>query len=185
MQRWHLGYRLMLKRQQDGESMGTLAHVETVIALLTATHLDTPPSSWELLHGVIDEGMRSIDQWLKHDGPLEPHRFSVKEANQRLLRGDRGPQCSGIRYRAAETVPPPKCFGFVQTYDPKLQVVFLSDLGGSAFHQRPCDRLVSHHDASNGAAAADEGVREHAPRNRRRGVGATETSQAPPVAREY
>lgn len=78
------GYRLMLKRQQDGESMGTPAQVETVIALLTATHPDTPPSSWELLRTVTDDGMRSIDQRLEQYGPLEPHRFSVKEANQRL-----------------------------------------------------------------------------------------------------
>lgn len=78
------GYRLILKRQQDGESMGTPAQVETLIALLTTTHSDTSPSSWELLRTVMDDGLRSIDQRLQHYGPLEPHRFSVKEANQRL-----------------------------------------------------------------------------------------------------
>ena len=78
------GYRLMLKRQQDGESMGTPAHVESVISLMTAAHPDTPQSSWELLRDVMDDGMRSIDQRLEQYGPLEPHRFSVKEANQRL-----------------------------------------------------------------------------------------------------
>lgn len=30
--------------------------------------------------------MRSIDQRLEQYGPLEPHRFSVKEANQRLAK---------------------------------------------------------------------------------------------------
>ena len=64
--------------------MGTPAQVETLIALLTTTHSDTSPSSWELLRTVMDDGLRSIDQRLQHYGPLEPHRFSVKEANQRL-----------------------------------------------------------------------------------------------------
>lgn len=80
------GYRLMLKRQQKGESMGTPAQVESVISLMTAAHPDTPQSSWELLRDVMDDGMRSLDQRLEHYGPLEPHRFSVKEANQRLAR---------------------------------------------------------------------------------------------------
>lgn len=78
------GYRLMLKRQQDGESMGTPAQVETLIALLTATHPETPASSWELLRTVMDEGIQSVDQRLEQYGPVEPHRFSVKEANHRL-----------------------------------------------------------------------------------------------------
>ena len=43
------GYRLMLKRQQEGESMGTPAQVEAVIALLTAAHPDQPTSSWDIL----------------------------------------------------------------------------------------------------------------------------------------
>jgi hypothetical protein len=41
------GYRLMLKRQQEGESMGTPAQAEAVIALLTAAHPDQPASSWD------------------------------------------------------------------------------------------------------------------------------------------
>lgn len=64
--------------------MGTPAQVEALVALLTATHPDTPPSSWELLRTVMNDGMRSMDQRLEHYGPLELHRFSVKEANQRL-----------------------------------------------------------------------------------------------------
>ena len=78
------GYRLMLKRQQEGGSMGTPAQVEAVIAMLTAAHPDQPSSSWDLLRQVMDDGMRSIDQRLEEYGPLEPHRFSLKEANQRL-----------------------------------------------------------------------------------------------------
>jgi Plasmid pRiA4b ORF-3-like protein len=89
------GYRLMLKRQKEGESMGTLAQVEAVIALLTAAHPDQPTSSWDMLREVMDDGLRSIDQRLEQYGPLEPHRFSLKEVNQRLAKlAERG------RYRA-------------------------------------------------------------------------------------
>jgi len=78
------GYRLMLKRQKEGESMGTPAQVEAVIAMLTAAHPDQPASSWGILREVMDDGLRSIDQRLEQYGPLEPNRFSLKEVNQRL-----------------------------------------------------------------------------------------------------
>ena len=51
------GYRLMLKRQKEGESMGTPAQVETVIAMLTAAHADQPASSWDILREAIGDGM--------------------------------------------------------------------------------------------------------------------------------
>ena len=89
------GYRLMLKRQKEGESMGTPAQVEAVIAMLTAAHPNRPPSTWDILREVMDDGLRSIDQRLEQYGPLEPQRFSLKEANQRLAKlVERG------RYRA-------------------------------------------------------------------------------------
>jgi Plasmid pRiA4b ORF-3-like protein len=89
------GYRLMLKRQKEGESMGTPAQVEAVIAMLTAAHPDQSASSWGILREVMDDGLRSIDQRLEQYGPLEPTRFSLKEANQRLAKlMERG------RYRA-------------------------------------------------------------------------------------
>ena len=89
------GYRLMLKRQQEGESMGTPAQVEAVIAMLTAAYPDQPTRSWDILREAIGDGMQSIDQRLEQCGPLEPHRFSLKEANQRLAKlVERG------RYRA-------------------------------------------------------------------------------------
>lgn len=80
------GYRLMLKRQQEGESMGTPAQVEAVVVMLTAAHPDQPPSSWNILREAMSDGMRSIDQRLQAYGPLEPNRFSLKEANQRLAK---------------------------------------------------------------------------------------------------
>ena len=80
------GYRLMLKRQKEGESMGTPAQVEAVIAMLTAAHPDQPASSWDILREVMDDGLQSIDHRLEEYGPLEPNRFSLKEANQRLAK---------------------------------------------------------------------------------------------------
>jgi Plasmid pRiA4b ORF-3-like protein len=56
------GYRLMLKRQQEGESMATPAQVEAVIAMLTAAHPDQPASSWNILREPMDDGLRNIDQ---------------------------------------------------------------------------------------------------------------------------
>jgi hypothetical protein len=80
------GYRLMLKRQQEGELIGTPTQVEAVVAMLTAAHPDQPPSSWDLLREVMADGMRSIDQRLEQYGPLEPNRFNLKEANQGLAK---------------------------------------------------------------------------------------------------
>ncbi|MGH9358217.1 MAG: IS1096 element passenger TnpR family protein [Candidatus Acidiferrales bacterium] len=89
------GYRLMLKRQKEGDAMGKPAQIEAVIAMLTAARPDQPPSSWDLLREVMDDGLESIDRRLELYGPLEPDRFSLKEANQRLgKRMERG------RYRA-------------------------------------------------------------------------------------
>ena len=51
------GYRLMLKRQKEGGSMGTPAQVEAVIAMLTAAHPDQPTNSWDILREAIGDGM--------------------------------------------------------------------------------------------------------------------------------
>jgi Plasmid pRiA4b ORF-3-like protein len=89
------GYRLMLKRQKEGESTGTPAQVEAVITMLTAAHPDQPASSWDILREAVGDGMRSLDRRLEEYGPLDPNRFSLKEANRRLAKlEERG------RYRA-------------------------------------------------------------------------------------
>jgi hypothetical protein len=63
--------------------------------MLSAAHPDQPASSWDILREVMDDGLRSIDRRLEEYGPLEPNRFSLKEANQRLAKlVERG------RYRA-------------------------------------------------------------------------------------
>ncbi|MGH9350753.1 MAG: hypothetical protein ACRD2G_01100 [Terriglobia bacterium] len=69
--------------------------VEAVIAMLSAAHSHEQASSWDILREAMDDGLRSIDQRLEQHGLLEPNRFSLKEANQRLARlAERG------RYRA-------------------------------------------------------------------------------------
>ena len=78
------GYRLMLKRQQLGEQMFQPAQIEATIGALTAAHPDGPVSTWELLRSVVADSAKSLDQRLEQSGRLEPERFSLKEANQRL-----------------------------------------------------------------------------------------------------
>ena len=80
------GYRLMLKRQQLGEQMFQPAQIEAAIRALTAAHPDGPVSTWELLRSVVADSAKSLDQRLEQSGRLEPERFSLKEANQRLAK---------------------------------------------------------------------------------------------------
>jgi hypothetical protein len=78
------GYRLMLKRQQQGSAIAEPAAVEATIQMLAAAHPDQSARTWDLLRETLDEGWRSIDRRLDQYGPLEPNRFSLKEANERL-----------------------------------------------------------------------------------------------------
>jgi hypothetical protein len=78
------GYRLMLKRQREGTTVSDPALVEAMIQLLAATHPDQPASAWNLLQDAVHQGWQSVDRRLKQYGPLDPGRFSLQEANQRL-----------------------------------------------------------------------------------------------------
>ena len=80
------GYHLMLKRQQIGEQMFQPAQVETAIRMLTSAHSDRPVSTWELLRSVVSDSAKSLDQRLEQSGRLEPERFSLEEANQRVAK---------------------------------------------------------------------------------------------------
>ena len=80
------GYRLMLKRQQMGEQMFEPAQVETTIRVLSTAHPDRPESTWHLLRSVLADGAESLDQRLQQSGRLQPERFSLKEANERLAK---------------------------------------------------------------------------------------------------
>ena len=77
------GYHLMLKRQQMGEQMFQPAQIEATIGALTAGAPGSV-STWELLRSVVADSAKSLDQRLQQSGRLEPERFSLQEANQRL-----------------------------------------------------------------------------------------------------
>jgi hypothetical protein len=79
-------YRLLLKRQKEGESMCTPVQVEAMIALFSTADPDQPASSWELLRSALQDGFQSIDRRLQEYGPLDPHSFSLQDANQRLAK---------------------------------------------------------------------------------------------------
>ncbi len=53
------GYRLMLKRQQQGASVSDPTLVEATIQLLSATHPEQPASTWNLLRDAVREGWQS------------------------------------------------------------------------------------------------------------------------------
>ena len=74
----------MLKRQQEGGAIADPASVEATIRMLAWTNPDQPARTWDLLRETLDEGWRSVDRRLEQYGPLEPNRFSLKEANERL-----------------------------------------------------------------------------------------------------
>lgn len=74
----------MLKRQREGSAMLEPKMVEAGIQMLTESSPDTPAGTWNLLHTAVDECLHSLDLRLKESGPLQPDRFSLQEANERL-----------------------------------------------------------------------------------------------------
>jgi len=62
------------------------AQVETTIRVLAATHPDRPANTWDLLRSVLADGTESLDRRLEQSGRLEPERFSLIEANERLAK---------------------------------------------------------------------------------------------------
>lgn len=78
------GYRLMLKRQRDGAAMSDPLLLEAGIEMFAEACPEQPPTTWDLLRSTLDEGFRSIDRRLKECGPLQPDRFNLKDADERL-----------------------------------------------------------------------------------------------------
>lgn len=74
----------MLKRQKQGEAMCTPVQMEAVLGMLAASDPEAPPDTWRSLRDILTEGFDSIDRRLQEYGPLEPERFRLEEANQRL-----------------------------------------------------------------------------------------------------
>jgi hypothetical protein len=78
------GYRLMLKRQREGTAMSDPVRLEAGVQMLAEACPSQSAQTWDLLRTVLDEGLQSIDLRLHELGPLQPDRFSLKEANARL-----------------------------------------------------------------------------------------------------
>ena len=78
------GYRLMLKRQREGAAMSDPVRLEAGVQMLAEACPGQSAETWDLLRTVLDEGLQSIDLRLHELGPLQPDRFSLKEANARL-----------------------------------------------------------------------------------------------------
>jgi len=89
------GYRMMLKRQKQGEAMCTPVQREAVIGMLAASDPDASASHWQTLREALHDGFESIDRRLQEYGPLESERFSLEEANRRLAQ-----QRERMRFRA-------------------------------------------------------------------------------------
>lgn len=78
------GYRLMLKRQQEGAAMSDPVRLEAGIQMMAAACPDQSSGTWDSLRTALDEGFKSIDQRLKELGPVQPDWFSLAEANERV-----------------------------------------------------------------------------------------------------
>ena len=78
------GYRLMLKRQQEGAAMFDPTRLEAGVQMLAKACPDQEVRTWDLLRTTLGEGVQRIDRRLKDLGPLQPERFSLQETNARL-----------------------------------------------------------------------------------------------------
>ena len=78
------GYRLMLKRQEQREQMGSPAEHEAMTKLMADAYPEQSADTWEVLRKALVVGDQSLDRRLEQSGPLQPERFSLREAKQRL-----------------------------------------------------------------------------------------------------
>jgi hypothetical protein len=74
----------MLKRQREGAAMSDPVRVEAGVQMLAEACPGQSARTLDLLRTVLEEGFESIDRRLHEVGPLQPDRFSLKEANARL-----------------------------------------------------------------------------------------------------
>ena len=74
----------MLKRQKMGEQMFVPADGDCHWRAGSRAP-GSPSSTWELLQSILTDGGESLDRRLEQSGQLEPERFSLREANERLV----------------------------------------------------------------------------------------------------
>ena len=58
--------------------------LEAGIEMFAEACPDQPAAMCDLLRSMLDDGFRSLDRRLKECGPLQPDRFHLGEANERL-----------------------------------------------------------------------------------------------------
>ena len=78
------GYRLLLRRQEQREQMGSPTERAALAKLMADVYPDQPADTREVLRSALAQGYQSLDRRLEQSGPLQPERFSLREANQRL-----------------------------------------------------------------------------------------------------
>lgn len=62
------GYRLILKRQKQGEVMCIPVRMDAVMGMLSASDPNEPASTWQKLRQALHDGFQSIDRRLKEYG---------------------------------------------------------------------------------------------------------------------
>jgi hypothetical protein len=64
--------------------MSDPVRLEAGVQMLAEVCPGQATQTWDLLRTALEEGFESIDRRLREFGPLQPDRFSLKEANARL-----------------------------------------------------------------------------------------------------
>jgi hypothetical protein len=78
------GYRLMLKRQEDGPGVSDPAAIAAAMKTLAEVYGNEPELDWQLFEEAVNTGWKNVEERLERSGPLTPERFSLKETNERL-----------------------------------------------------------------------------------------------------
>jgi hypothetical protein len=60
------------------------ALLEIGVQWFAATNPEAPAETWDVLRRALKEGWESVDRRLEKYGPLQPDRFVLGEANERL-----------------------------------------------------------------------------------------------------
>ncbi|MGD1076360.1 MAG: hypothetical protein ABR903_09855, partial [Thermodesulfovibrionales bacterium] len=74
------GYRLMLKRQEEGSLINDSFTVEASIQLLIANHPEQPAAIWDSVREGLKDGLQSIDRRLAESGPCNQTDFVSRKS---------------------------------------------------------------------------------------------------------
>ena len=74
----------MLRRQEQREQVGLPAEHDAMAKLMAEAYPEQPADTWEVSRNALAVGYQSLNRRLEQSGPLQPERFSLRVANQRL-----------------------------------------------------------------------------------------------------